>query len=92
MPFFKLILKEQIGEREWWYTYLLQAAKEKIAQEKAKDYAQNFYGETDGDEDIPAINQESNSIDFGEIFLTWSLERTTKGKFIKELLKRYTLS
>ena len=90
MPFFKLTLKEQIGEREWWYTYLIQAECEKIAQEKAKDYAQNFYGDTEDDEDVPEINEESNTLDFGEIFLTWSLERTKKGKFIKELLKRYT--
>jgi len=92
MPFYKFTLKEQIGQREWWYTYLVQAESEKIAQEKARDYAQNFYGETEDDENIPEINNESNSIDLGEVFLTWNLERTTKRKFIRELLERYTLS
>lgn len=91
MPFYKLTLKEQIGEREWWYGYLIQTENEEMAKEKVKEYILNFYDEIEDDDECPEFNEESKAINFGDVLLTWSLEKTTKEEFSEELLSRYTI-
>ena len=67
MKLFEIILREQIGEKEWTHNLLVRARTLKSAEKKAHNYARKFWSSYEDNEPVKKNEDGQYEFNGGEI-------------------------